>query len=146
MTTEKLILPMVEATTTAIPISKTTTAIITNLSGSHGQKQRPTIIIYPTGKCALLISKTNPLTLYIKPQNSELYIASTNDYTASNKWFFLQIIFPSYRIQCASQNSSYAVECTTLIDNHVAARLALATSKPALIPQMPQNLFAAPYH
>lgn len=50
MTTEKL-LPMVEATTTAIPISKTTTAIITNLSaGSHGQNKRPTIIIYPTGK------------------------------------------------------------------------------------------------
>lgn len=50
MTTEKL-LPMVEATTTAIPISKTTTTIITNLSaGSHGQNKRPTIIIYPTGK------------------------------------------------------------------------------------------------
>ncbi|XP_037037511.1 uncharacterized protein LOC119075225 isoform X2 [Bradysia coprophila] len=48
MTTEKL-LPMVEATTTAIPISKTTTTIITNLSaGSHGQNKRPTIIIYPT--------------------------------------------------------------------------------------------------
>lgn len=67
MTTERLLLPMVEATTTAIPISKTTTAIITNLSGSHGQKQRPTIIIYPTGKWyAYFISKSKPLTPYIQ--------------------------------------------------------------------------------
>lgn len=50
ITTEKLF-PMVEATTTAIPITKTTTTIITNLSNnSHGQSKRPTIIIYPTGK------------------------------------------------------------------------------------------------
>lgn len=51
MTTEKL-LPMVEATATSIPLTKTTTAIITNLSGagSHEQNKRPTIIIYPTGE------------------------------------------------------------------------------------------------
>lgn len=50
MTTEKL-LPMVEATTTSIQITKTTTTIITNLSaGSHEQNKRPTIIIYPTGE------------------------------------------------------------------------------------------------
>lgn len=54
ITTEK-ILPMVEATTkaaaAAFPITKTTTAIITNLSGgSHGHGNKRTIIIYPTGK------------------------------------------------------------------------------------------------
>lgn len=51
MTTEKLLPTMVEATTTSIQITKTTTTIITNLSaGSHEQNKRPTIIIYPTGK------------------------------------------------------------------------------------------------
>lgn len=56
ITTERLI-PMVEATTKAaavaatIPITKTTSTIITNLSAasSHGQTKRPTINIYPTG-------------------------------------------------------------------------------------------------
>lgn len=54
ITTEKL-LPMVEATTkaaaAAFPITtKTTTAIMTNLSGgSHGHGNKRTIIIYPTG-------------------------------------------------------------------------------------------------
>lgn len=54
ITTEKL-MPMVEATTkaaavAAIPITKTTSTIITNLSAvsSNGQNKR-TIIIYPTG-------------------------------------------------------------------------------------------------
>lgn len=49
-------MPMVEATTkaaavAAIPITKTTSSIITNLSAasSNGQNKRPTIIIYPTG-------------------------------------------------------------------------------------------------
>ena len=51
ITTEKL-MPMVKATTTAMPITKTTTRMIMNLSiGSHGQNKRPTIIIYPTGMC-----------------------------------------------------------------------------------------------
>uniref|UniRef100_A0A336MJ26 CSON013068 protein n=1 Tax=Culicoides sonorensis TaxID=179676 RepID=A0A336MJ26_CULSO len=52
MPTEKL-LPMIEAATsaatrssTSIPITRTTSAIITNLS--HGHNKRPTIIIYPT--------------------------------------------------------------------------------------------------
>lgn len=59
ITTEKL-LPMVEATTkaaavVAIPITKTTSTIITNLSqvSSNSQNKRPTIIIYPTGELFL---------------------------------------------------------------------------------------------
>lgn len=53
ISTEKL-LPMVEATTkvaaAVMPITKTTTTIMTSLSvHSHGQNKRPTIIIYPTG-------------------------------------------------------------------------------------------------
>lgn len=58
MPTEKL-LPMIEAatatvttaatrTSSSIPITRTTSTIITSLS--HGHNKRPTIIIYPTGK------------------------------------------------------------------------------------------------
>lgn len=55
-------MPMVEATTkaaavAAIPITKTTSTIITNLSAasSNGQNKR-TIIIYPTGMYPLAIT------------------------------------------------------------------------------------------
>lgn len=71
ITTGKL-LPMVEATTkaaaAAMPITKTTTTIMTNLSvGSHGQNKRPTIVIYPTGT----------FIIYLLLSASALYYAST---------------------------------------------------------------------
>lgn len=65
MTTEKLY-PMIESTATQIsindsPISitqtttKATSTIITTLTAStNGHKQRPTIVIYPTGKWKFL--------------------------------------------------------------------------------------------
>lgn len=52
----EILLPMIEAAkttvatarNTTVPITRTTSAIITNLSNSHNK--RPTFIIYPTGE------------------------------------------------------------------------------------------------
>lgn len=116
VTTEKLLLPMVEATTTtAIPISKTTTAIITRLSGGggvgggggvtsssgggggtgvvgssgggpHGQSKRPTIIIYPTGKCNYLFY------LLIRAIRKMLQFGENNLWAVYQKRIHLNII------------------------------------------------------
>lgn len=88
MTTEKL-LPMVEATTTAIPISKTTTTIITNLSaGSHGQNKRPTIIIYPTGKYRMYATRLCVFILSF-PVSDFLFVHFSFP-------FFFQLLFEIY--------------------------------------------------